>query len=194
MASLGLPALALLASITARADSAAPREYRATVTGTTVTVCADVYGGIDAPGRPCPDQGLIRREAATGQAVLITSCDASACFLDECVPPGAYQYGLEAPLACGGAIAYSAYFAAVTTTASVAACTRTRAAPAGFTGTVPWGVERTHCAYGSGSSKGCGQAPGASAGVLTFDAAVLLLGLLLWRRRSRRSRSAPAAP
>lgn len=162
----------------ARANCALYGGYGVTVTGTSAAIC----GSGEPEWVECPGQGLIRRDAS-GRAVLITTCDAKGCFLDECVPPGTYQYGRLDPFPCGAGCA-TEWYGTASATADVSSCTRTIAAPVAFTGTVPWGSSSIRCTYHSNADSGGCASSGAGA-VLGVNALALALGLLLLRRRAR---------
>jgi len=158
----------------ARANSAAPVTYAIQATGATVQICADPYG----LRAPCPADGLLRVDAA-GHAVLIATCDAEQCFVDECVPPGRYQYGLKTPFACSPHSSGTYYYVTADLTASDAGCQRTLPAPTPHQGALPWGNHDLICGYQGGH--GCGTAGAGT--VLGLNALVLLAGLLVWRSR-----------
>lgn len=180
-AALAFVSLTLLAvPLRARANCAAPVTYRSTVTDRTVSICPENFGA-----RSCPDEGLLRRNSQSGEAVVVTDCDAAKCFVDECVPPGTYQYGFVNPYECHRSSCGTYYFVDVTVSAPDGACTRSagRNAPAAFTGTVPWGSKAQICGYGAGPS--CASTGGPSAVVFSVNGLALLLGIVLLRRRRR---------
>jgi hypothetical protein len=187
-----LARVSLLHSLPARADPAT-EEYSATVNGNSVQICFFECGPT-----------LLRQDVSTGAVVSLASACFSElndgglafsatgdCYLDECVPPGTYRYGLETPLSChdtgcgGGA----PFWGSATVTASVAAdCSwssgNSPPTPVASTA-VPWpasGEQFQECPVGFG---GC-----ASAGsVFSFDGCMLAFSIvLLWRYRRRRSR------
>jgi len=172
----------------ARPDSAAPRGYQISVDGSSVIICADPYGSpTGLPGRPCPDQGLLRRTVTTGDTLLVGTCNERQCFLDECVSPGTYQYGLAVPLDCSAASSATYYYDVQVVTAPLQACTRTQPAPAQHFSVVPWGSCQYVCQYRG--KTGCPSDSGGCStvgGVLTLDSAAFLAGMLLWARRARR--------
>ena len=181
-------ALILLARVEpAQADCAAPLSYGITYSGREVYVCAG-----PSYERVCPGDGLLRVDAS-GEAVLITTCDDQQCFVDECVPPGSYQYGLRTPFACCPSCCGTDYYGVAEPAAGVAGCQRTIPAPASYGGALPWGTSLTICGYQGQSPRagggGCGSS--GSGPVLAFNAAVLLLGLVLWRARSQRTAPPP---
>ena len=164
------------------ANSAAPTTYTTTVEGNRVTVCPWNFDD-----RMCPDEGLVRKKVGSRDAVRLSDCDAERCFVDECVPPGEYQYGFAKPYACVPASASTDYFVEVEVAAEgePGACQRTE----GFAGPVPhpdgapWGLDRTVCQYGP---MGCSCNEGAA--VISVNALVLAAGLLLLRRHRRQRR------
>jgi hypothetical protein len=182
-------ALALVPAV-ARSDSAAPRGYQIAVEGTSLVICADPYfGSVGFPGRPCPDQGLLRRNVTTGDMVLVSTCNETRCFLDECVPPGTYQYGLAVPFGCSAMSSATYYYVVQVVTAPVQACIRIQPAPTPHSSGVPWGSCQYVCQYRG--EAGCPSESGGCStvgGVLTFDMAAFLAGVLLWARRARRTK------
>jgi uncharacterized protein (TIGR03382 family) len=161
-------------------NSAAPLTYDVEVSGATVTVCADPYA-MTPPGRPCPDEGLLRRHVATGEVVVITTCADDGCFVDECVPPGEYQYGLAEPFACSEHSSGTFYYVTASTTEPVGSCARTQGPPAAFNGALPWSGGDTICGDRGPDGGGCSS----TGGTLAFDAALLVAGAILWARRRR---------
>ena len=86
---------------TARADSAPPIGYSLSRDGQAVTICADS----SAAAYTCGGGGHVLRVAADGSTayVLADSCVDTTwrtCWLDPCVPPGDWRYGLVDPLPC----------------------------------------------------------------------------------------------
>lgn len=146
----------------ARADCAAPRDYVAKVNGNQVTVCPTYLGGDGT----CPQAGGMLRvglsDAGSTVAKLADSCQAPAtglgtnatsCYVDDCVPPGTYQYGYATPLdcaqSCGGQYAIE-----VSVTTALSGCASDAGATA-TTSSVPWdpsaavagAVPNTACVY-----------------------------------------------
>jgi hypothetical protein len=152
------------------ADCPAPLTYDVSVNGPNVQVCPT--------GGYCNPDGLLRVDSA-GNIVLITTCTA-ACYVDQCVPPGQYEYGAKTPYACGSEMCGANYFVTADLSASVAGCQRSVPAPTVYTGKLPWGASPNIVC----SSGGCGAS--ASGPVLGFNAIVLGAGLVLWRALSRR--------
>lgn len=181
---LALP-LALLVAIpaAASADSGPPDSYSAFE-----NPAGRVTIFLSGSDRACPDQGLLRRDTVTGEIVRITTCDGGS-FVDECVPAGHYQYGLQVPYACG--FFGSAFFTTIDVTGPRCAeascsCTRTVAAPEAGIAAVPWGSDPMVCRgayFDDHSSSGCAT----GGAVLATNFVLLLAGGALWRwRRARR--------
>lgn len=204
--------LAGLLPAAARANCAAPTGYAAAVTGNTVTVELKNF-----TGRACPDPGgLLRQDADGGQVVTLAQyCSDAGAYLDECVPPGTYRYGLASPYACQPSSCSTSYYQAVTVTAPLGSCSRGAGDPGPTAGgTAPWGVSDVVCisggdagpgsggggggAAGGGSGgggggsapagTGCGALPRGAGAVLWTDGLVLAAGALglALRRRARR--------
>lgn len=198
----------------ARANCAAPRGYRTTVDHNTVTICAE--GECSSVGT------LLREDAKTGAVVELSNCtdgDAgsySVCWVDECVPAGAYRYGLKhAYLCCPGCCGTYYYGMGESeptyVTFPMGECTSTGEAPAPYDFNPPWrGKDVSICGYknpngAGGSTSGTGGAgdeiqadpPDDSGGCSVSSGGVnrtvlgihaLALGLLLTgRSRNRRS-------
>jgi hypothetical protein len=166
---------ALLAPAAARADCWYPNYY---VDGTPDALRVCTYGV-----RTCgPDEGLLRRNVDSGEIVKITTCD-GACFLDQCVPAGSYEYGLEVPFACTGERCGTVYYWPLGTQGASPGCTRTVAAPE-TAASVPWdGTDGWVCrpVPWKPEAFGCNS----SSAVLGLNGLVLAAGALLWRRRRR---------
>lgn len=136
--------------------------------------------------RDCPDEGLLRK-AKTGEVVKITDCGETAeAFLDECVPPGEYEYGFPTPDECQPARCGTYYYQSVTVTEPLSSsCTRKEgsAGPQATSQNVPWvSGQALICNY-RGSPFGCATVP-APAAVLLLNALVLSVAVG-WRRRRR---------
>jgi hypothetical protein len=162
----------------ARANCAMPVGYQVTVADSKVTVCLQNFGE-----RSCPDDGLLRRSSG-GEAWRIASCDGAGCFVDECVPPGDYEYGLQKPYACHSSSCSTEYYEGAKVSAALGSCTRSDsvAVPTAYTDAVPWaGKDKRICGYGMFGCSAAGL-------ILPVDAAALALGLgLIWRARRRRA-------
>lgn len=171
-----LPGVLLAAR--ALADAPAPADYWIHQASGNVEICPSM--------RSCPDDGLLRRDVDTGEIVLVTTCTIDgACFLDECVPAGTYQYGLATPYACVVSGAY--WYRTATVEGAPPACTRTFPAPEPA-GSVPWSEGEQICppTYGNHSGMSCGCASGEK--VLGMQGLAVAAGLALAARR-RASRS-----
>lgn len=166
-----------------------PATYYAQAEGSSVTICNKMLNK-----RTCPQpRGMLRQNVATGRVVrlgqhctdrrvkapnVITEGSTGACYLDECVRPGTYRYGLARPLKCMGSASY--YYHEVTVTQALpAACTRGGPAPTAVKRT-PWSDSPYVCTRGC---FGCGVA--APAGPLLSPLLLVLglVGLLLVLRR-----------
>jgi hypothetical protein len=164
---------AALSPSSLRADCGVPLTYFLSVNGATVQVCPTDGG--------CSPDGLLRVDSV-GNVVLITTCDGQ-CYVDECVPPGQYEYGGKTPFSCSslGDRCGASYFVTADLSASTEGCQRTLPAPTVYTGGLPWGASpNIRCSSGGG----CGSS--GSGPVLGINAVVLVVGLFLWRARSRR--------
>ncbi len=178
-----LSAVAVLAiPSTARANCAMPVGYSVQVEGNKVTICSQSFGE-----RTCPDpDGLLRRNEASGETAKITDCDPNGCFVDECVPPGTWQYGFARPYECHPSSCGTYYFDVAEVTSALNSCERSAglAGPAAFNGEVPWGSDPEICGYGAGPlSCGCSAESGS---VVAANAIALGLGLWLASRKRRR--------
>jgi hypothetical protein len=176
-----------LGSSAAHADVPAPLDYKLTVADNTVRVCWDYHYNLCPPEHGSP---LVRKNLATGQIMVVPQhCDEEHCFVDECVPPGTYQWGLEQPGNCNG-IAMEYQGQAQVSRPLPADCAPKlgpeRATP--FAGTLPWNASNVACNYSChpctvGGFQGQGSALG---GAASLAAALALLA----RRRPRvRTRS-----
>ena len=165
------------ASTVARADCAEPRGYQPQVTGNQVTICPTNPDSHAMPGCPAAG-GMLRVDTATGTTVQIPDIctdgggpSSGSCYVDECAPPGSYQYGYGTPYQCCMDCCGTDLAVAVTVTQAVSGC----AADAGEqldAGSAPWGSSLTlgGCNYESDSGSepsdeaGPGPASDASAG------------------------------
>jgi hypothetical protein len=150
----------------AHADCAVPRDYVAKVNGNQVTVCPTYSAGDGT----CPQTaGMLRvglSDAGNTIEKLPDFCEAppsslltngTSCYVDECVPPGTYQYGYATPLdcaqSCGGEFAVE-----VSVTTTLSGCTSDAGALTSVT-SVPWdpstaaagAVQNPSCIYRSDS-------------------------------------------
>jgi hypothetical protein len=100
----------------AHADPAA-QQYVVTVTDDSVGICLSYSSCGSAMLRQDVDSGAVVRLAGSLNA------NERNCYVDECVPPGTYRYGCEAPLAC--ACSSPPYWAGATVTEPLdGGCTR----------------------------------------------------------------------
>ncbi|MGA9521044.1 MAG: hypothetical protein WBV82_06245 [Myxococcaceae bacterium] len=175
-------AVALLAvPLPAQANCAMPVGYRVQVEANKVTICPEAFGA-----RTCPDpDGLLRRNEASGETAKLTDCDANGCFVDECVPPGAWQYGYARPYECHASSCGTYYFEVAQVTSALGTCERSSGltGPVSFDGEVPWDRDREICGYGGTTGCGCSAE---SASVVAANAVVLGIGLWLISRKRRR--------
>jgi hypothetical protein len=177
-----------MAPVLARADCAESPAYQATVNGNTVSVSTDFDS-------TCPGTtAMLRQDVATGAVVDLASycgtVEDSGSYVDECVPPGTYRYGLQVPFMCEGCGA-TAYFAIATVTAALPmSCTRSPGDPGPTTtSTVPaWGTGAEAPQYES-CSHGC-DCDTATATVVGANSVALGAGVslvVLARRRRKRT-------
>jgi hypothetical protein len=147
---LSLVAL-LFVAVTARpvlAVCMGAQEYRISAAGSTLIVIPTNF-----QGRRCPDPGgMLRQNVDTGQVVKIDACIGTDGFLDECVPPGKYRYGLAMPYRCCQACCNTDFFIELTVAVPPPAnCDATRMPdkprPTPYTGAVPWGNSSAICNY-----------------------------------------------
>jgi len=145
---------------------------------------------------------MLRQDEATGAVYEVTACDENGCFVDECVPPGTYRYGLATPPQCDcGGGNYIAYFGEVTVANALAPdCVPTsgRPPPVAYSGAPPWGVATGDAGPAAGStcpsssSCACRAASTEQKGVLCLQMLAVAAGLLMMRLRRRRGRRTPA--
>jgi hypothetical protein len=196
LASLALLALAVLAAPLrdARADSTAPPEYTVTVDGTTVTVCPPDLNGTDPnPFAACDDGSpMLRVNETTGEVVELPQRCNCGCFVDLCVPPGSYEYGLEAAPTCEGMPgAELPYYGAAMVVASSATCAPSDGdMPTPFAGPAPWPPDSGYLTCPGGGGCGCdlSRRGEPAHAVLAVQALALLVGVTLMRRRRRLAR------
>lgn len=166
-----------------------PATYYAKAEGNSVTICNKMLNT-----RTCPQpEGMLRQNVATGRVVrlgqhcterrvkapnVITEGSTGACYLDECVPPGTYRYGLARPLKCMGSASYY-YYEVKVTRALPEACTRGGPAPTAVKRT-PWSDSPYVCTRGC---FGCGVAAPAEPPLPLLLLAAGFMGLLVVLRR-----------
>ena len=200
----------LLVPEVARADCAIGAGYQSSVSGNTVTVCLVDQTEITSCSTTNP---ILRQNVQTGEVDQLAGycLDGDAglpddggvapgqpCFVDECVPPGEYRYGLQLPYDCtqAGCGSVSLFTDAEMTTELPDSCTRAagNSAPAEVTQTPVWvsaggdGGVLPALACGDG---GCSVASETSRSVLSADALAAIIGGLVvlvgLRRRARRA-------
>jgi hypothetical protein len=172
----------------AHADVPAPFTYKLHVADNTVQVCWDYRYALCPPDHRSP---LVRKNVATGQIMVIPQhCDEEHCFVDECVAPGTYQWGLEDPGKCNSiAVDYQAEAQVTHPLAAECAPKLGPERPAPFAGTLPWNASNVACHYPSchpctvGSAEAGGTALGGAAALVTA------LALVARRRGGRRDDS-----
>jgi hypothetical protein len=176
----------------ARADSVAETDttYLVQAEGSTVTVSlSDSYSDFPCGG----STPLLRQDEATGAAVELTSCDGGGDYVDECVPPGTYRYGLATPPQCKAGIADIAFFGEVTVSSVLSpSCVRTSGhmPPVAYSGALPWGDAAGDAGVTTGitcpASCACRAASTFDKGVLSLQMFAVATGLAMMRRRTRR--------
>ena len=172
----------------AAADCAAGAGYTATVVDNTVTVCPT------RSVRTCGSSiDFLRQGKADGTVVSIgNSCSSNGCYVDECVPQGAYRYGYATPFDCSEAgCGIVALFAEVTVATPLSqSCTRTvsGAGPTLTTTTPPWrtGSETRTSWFKECGGCDCGAASYGRGSVRFFDMLALGSGLFIMGLRARR--------
>jgi hypothetical protein len=124
------------------------QEYRVSAAGSSLIIIPTNF-----QQRRCPDPGgMLRQNVDTGQVVKIDACIGSDGFIDECVPPGKYRYGLAMPYRCCETCCKTEYFTELTIAMPPAAnCDAMRMPdkprPMPYTGAVPWGASKDICTY-----------------------------------------------
>lgn len=194
---LGRASLSLLAGAAmalavgrARANVAAPRNYEVRVSrGSAVQICFGFGGWLCSPGMKSP---LVRKNMATGQMVVIPEhCDEKKCFIDECVPPGTYQWGLAEPEACVGtsSVSYEGHGTVSEPLADTCVPRVGPERPTPYTGKLPWTANNIACRGGYCSACAVGRETGAEIMLGANGAAIAVaLGLFLRRRHRARAR------
>jgi hypothetical protein len=178
----------MLGSGSARANVAAPLSYEVHVDGSTARVCLTYYGQLCPPD---PKSPLVRKDLGTGRMVVVPPhCDEQHCFVDECVPPGTYQWGLADPGKCVGtsSLTYQGEGSVSQPAAPGCAPRLGPERPTRFTGTLPWNASNVACRGGYCSACNVGGPTGAEV-VLAANGVALTLALWLLARRRRRARA-----
>jgi hypothetical protein len=171
-----------LSPVRVRADCIGEETYSIQEDHGRVTVCLET-----GSSRSCPDLGLVRRDVETGEIVELTTCD-GACFVDECVPAGTYQYGLAVPYSCARQRCATLYWEGIQVSGAGPGCTRTGAAPAPASGT-PWSDSRLVCGPEGGGMWGPDDVDWSMCGCNGGEAGLASLGIVawaFWRRRCGR--------
>lgn len=176
----------------AHADCALGSNYRVLVDAkNTVTI------GLDATSRKCPDaSGMLRQNIATGEVDLLgsfcgTGSFGDSTYIDECVAPGTYRYGLALPFDCSqaGCGGVDVFKEVTVTTALPASCMRSAGDP-GPTVTnemPPWGTGAEVESFKSCPHAGC-ACEATSTTVLSMNGIALgagALAMLVARRRRK---------
>jgi hypothetical protein len=166
-------ALIAASSADARANCAMPATYYVTVAGSSVTICPS-----NLERRGCPDSSGLLRVSAVETVEVAERCLADAgqagCYVDECVPPGDYQYGFARPYECCEYCCGTYYYATATVVESLspqcASPDAGRPSDAGdaagpeSSASAPWSTANKICDYAGPGIGGRGGSGGASAG------------------------------
>jgi hypothetical protein len=169
------------------ANVAAPFSYEVHVDGNTARICMEFGAQLCRPDQKSP---LVRKDLASGQMMVIPQhCDEHHCFVDECVPPGTYQWGLADPGQCVGtsSVAYEGEGKVAQALAAACAPKVGPERPRPFAGTLPWNASNVACRGGYCSACNVGDRDGVGM-VLGVNGAALAAALLLFARRDRRAR------
>jgi hypothetical protein len=172
----------------ARANVAAPFMYEIHVDGNTARICVGFGAQLCSPDQKSP---LVRKDLATSQRMVIPQhCDEQHCFVDECVPPGSYQWGLADPGKCVGTSSVSYEGEGKVSQPLAAACAPKVGPerPTPFAGTLPWTASNVACKGGYCSACTVGDSDGVGM-VLGANVAAFAASLLLFARRRRRARA-----
>lgn len=142
-----LAAVSGAVSFDAAADCAAPVIYDLILDRNSVVICPTNF-----TNRACPDPGgMLRENAGSGDtARLHDDCvpnpgyygdpAADPCYVDECVPPGTYNYGFANPYDCYPYSCGTYYYSTVDVIEPLDDCQRLlgTTAPEPCTGCKPW--------------------------------------------------------
>ena len=180
-------ASSMLVAADVRADCASGPAYGLDSNGSTVSITLDTSGE-----RTCPDPGgMIRQDEATGAVVVLAPfCSGASTYVDECVPPGTYRYGLLTPYTCTGSCPGSAYFGEVTVTAPLDAnCARSTGddGPTATTDAPPWGVGAEPAKFCPSKGGGC-FCDSTTASVVSLNGVALAAGAVAIALGARRRR------
>jgi len=138
---------------------------------------------------------MLRQDLKTGTVIkLADRCETSpynqsgkcGCYVDDCVldPAGKYRYGFAIPYECCEGCCGTVYYADNPTGGLYTDCTQEYEKVSG----VPWGDDISICGYGGNNLLGCSVTGTLETGVLSFNGAILVLGLLLLALGRRRER------
>jgi hypothetical protein len=174
----------------AHADCAEGARYDTGVASNTVTI------GLANTSRVCPDtSGMLRQNDTTGEIDLLASyCgmgpDGESAYVDECVAPGTYRYGLAVPYSCTeGGCGGVEMFAEITVASALGTCTRaaTDPGPTITNDAPPWGTGPSP-AGGKNCGGGC-ACDTATASVASMNTFALFVGIavVLTARKRRRA-------
>ncbi|MDD5307754.1 MAG: hypothetical protein PHU25_10580 [Deltaproteobacteria bacterium] len=167
--------LLFLMNAPARANCAMDQDYYIKAVGNSVYVYeeyGDDYYGWETGGLICPTPGGMLRQDVASHAVVkladfcFKSDDYTSAYVDECVPPGDYRYGLAVPWGCGdweegcsSPYYYVAYYGEIEVTTPVEGCILSDGDPGDtlFDGGVPWtdtGGSQMECGGGGDTDTG----------------------------------------
>lgn len=178
-------------------DCASGADYRATVTGNTVTVCP-----VQTTRTCSATTILLRQDASNGTMVAVTgACSSQGCYVDACVPAGNYRYGYATPFDCreAGCGAVALFVNASVTNALAANCAPPggSATTAPTTTSAPWATGAGDAGFSrlkSCPSGGCAMASADRTAVRLVDLLTIGLGILLVGRQARRARARRPRP
>ncbi len=173
----------------ARADLAAPEGYLSKVSGNTVTVTP-----WNSQGRTCPDSsGMLRQNTSSLEVVKLAdfcapaTADQLAAYVDECVPPGVYRYGLATPYQCKPFAGGTYYYEEVAVTTPVDGCILSDGDPGATAAPgVPWTDQQLICKSQYVTADGCSTVPGGAGHVLLVDLLAFIGGAFFLLRARRR--------
>ena len=189
----------------AHADCDTGADYQSSVFGNTVTVCLVSQSEVTTCSASHP---VVRQNIQTSETVGLGAfclgpdaglpggadvAEGFPCFVDECVPQGSYRYGLAPAYDCSqaGCGAVALFTEAAVTSPLPATCVRSdgNTAPTTVTQTPPWGSGEDDAGSVTGLKNcpsGCSLAASGRQGVLSANAAAVLIGGILLLVRLRR--------
>jgi hypothetical protein len=173
-------------------DCASGADYRATVTGNTVTVCP-----VQTTRTCSATTTLFRQDASDGTTVAVTgACSSQGCYVDACVPAGNYRYGYATPFDCSeagcGAVALFVNVSVTNVLAADCAPPGGSATTAPAATSAPWGSGAGDAGFSrlkSCPSGGCAMASADRTAVRLVDLLAIGLGILLVGRQARCARA-----